>query len=678
MKAQSGFGLIEVMIAFIVVAVTAGSLLQLNKTYLEYSRDGRNREIALRLAESKLDEFRGVQNRAEYSSISDASSTTKVNGTDYTVSWTVNDYGWDGSAWVTPLSTGMSSDKKEVVVSVDWDDAGNTPGIAISSVLSPYFSVSSGPFGSDEGGGQVLDTPEVTHIEGSAPIVIPIELGDGLTQESNRALPTVTGQGNSDKTVRVSFDTDTYDGTGKRAMQRQDLATISCYCNLVANGDASLPAKRMILKGLSYWDRGEKVSKKKGEAASNQDPLCDSCCANHFDGPENEFSHWYDAFKRPHGHYSSLGLPVIVTGSSYVEACRMVRVKGKYTVASDWNLVVMNIFDASFLSGSTLQQAYQDYVEEVVTEYIRIQVKAGSNMDVAAESNYSPRQFSQYLADNNIEPKSTNVDKIQPGLRQLVARGIYVDIVSPEYRQQLLDGVMGGNADATPDNLLRYVPFYEVNLTLFAEWSSSKEEVAPVSNEEVQTIVDTSEKYYGVYSRGVVNGLVEGNADITATIRRSNSGITAFQALSPNDTDTRSSTLNVKVVAADPGSISVTGAIKCITYDNKKVEIVCDEAQKMNIKVLYKGEICSQTSKSTGKGAKNNQGISYSCSVSKSGDPILMADLPDTGYEAVSPDGDNDWQVPLPKGSIKESIPGGCLLVVVDKPEGVTLPGTCN
>ena len=62
MKRQQGFGLIEVMIAFIVVAITAGSLLQLNKSYLEYSRDGRNREVALRLAESKLDELRYFRN----------------------------------------------------------------------------------------------------------------------------------------------------------------------------------------------------------------------------------------------------------------------------------------------------------------------------------------------------------------------------------------------------------------------------------------------------------------------------------------------------------------------------------------------------------------------------------------------------------------------------------------
>jgi hypothetical protein len=114
-------------------------------------------------------------------------------------------------------------------------------------------------------------------------------------------------------------------------------------------------------------------------------------------------------------------------------------------------------------------------------------------------------------------------------------------MVSPDYRDALLNGVMGGVAQATPDNLLRYVPFYEVNLTLLAELAVSRyHTIASVTSEPVQTAVDSSQNYYGVYSRGLVDGKQAGGpVTITATIRRGNSGITAFRPLSAfeeNDT----------------------------------------------------------------------------------------------------------------------------------------------
>jgi Tfp pilus assembly protein PilV len=125
MRRQNGFGLLEVMIAFILVAVTAGTLLQLNKVYLEYSRDGRYREVALRLAESKLDELRGFDSIADYQAIVGSSSpeSVQVDDTDYAIEWEVTDYGWDGSAWVTPPPSGVASGKKEIEIAVGWSQS---------------------------------------------------------------------------------------------------------------------------------------------------------------------------------------------------------------------------------------------------------------------------------------------------------------------------------------------------------------------------------------------------------------------------------------------------------------------------------------------------------------------------------------------------------------------------
>ncbi|MCT7654980.1 type II secretion system GspH family protein [Oceanimonas sp. NS1] len=121
MKRQHGFGLIEVMLAFIIVAATAGTLLQLNKSYLEYSRDGRSREVAMRLAESKLDELRRFQTRSGFDAIANGSDSISLNDIAYGRSWAVTTYSWNSVSldWVTPSSSVQDTGKKQVAVTVN-------------------------------------------------------------------------------------------------------------------------------------------------------------------------------------------------------------------------------------------------------------------------------------------------------------------------------------------------------------------------------------------------------------------------------------------------------------------------------------------------------------------------------------------------------------------------------
>ncbi|OXS15848.1 hypothetical protein CGX12_06800 [Zobellella denitrificans] len=690
MRRQNGFGLLEVMIAFILVAVTAGTLLQLNKVYLEYSRDGRYREVALRLAESKLDELRGFDSIADYQAIVGSSSpeSVRVDDTDYAIEWEVTDYGWDGSAWVTPPPSGVASGKKEIEIAVGWSQPDGDEVLLAESVLSPNLSIGSGPFGTGNDKAELgMGGPDVVHTPGTFPTVIPVELGDGLKQETSRPLPKVARQGNSEST-RVSFSTVVYDG-GNISRQEQELVSVSCACTITSSEDASLPAQRSIIGELSYWLRGGSASKARGTAANHQDPLCGRCCAHHFDGSANEFSNWYDLLKwqaangphGPHGHYSgSPGSWVQATslGNPYWEACRLARINGVYELANDWNLVAFNIFDADLLLQPAVQAAYQDYVKMVAQEYIRSQVEDGSSFNTAGY--YSPMDFSNYLDEQGIVP-TTDLEII-PGPRQLMARGIYVDMISPDYRAALLNGVMDGNEQATPDNLLRYVPFYEVNLTLLADWQPTDSTVASVTSEPVQTVVDSSQNYYGVYSRGLVDGKQAGGpVTITATIRRSNSGITAFRPLSEfEESDVLSSQLQVTVLSTD-GLSSVSGQIKCITYrvtgQNTKEE-KCSDAQFGNITVSINGGSCGKTTAGQG----GNQTISYVCYVDPDTSATLTANVPsDAGYVVIppppAPAETNTWTVEVP-GEEPTSVSGGCLLVVVNKPDSVIMPASCQ
>ncbi|MBL1376846.1 type IV pilus modification PilV family protein [Zobellella iuensis] len=521
MKKQAGFGLVEVVIAFILVAVTAGSLLQLHKVYLEYSRDGRYREVALRLAESKLDELRGFGRIADYQAIASSSApeSVRVDDTDYAIEWGVSDYGWDGGAWVTPLPSGVASGKKAIDITVGWSQPDGGGSLRLESVLSPHLSIGSGPFGT---GGDNLGSgkggPRISHTPGKFPDVVAINLGDDLIQETSKAVITVAKDPAS---IRVSEKTVIYDSSNNKR-QEQEVETVSCTCKLESLGDAELPAQRSLLGQLSYWRRGGGENKKRGAPIDNQqDPFCGLCCKNHFDGSRHEFSHWHDAIKwkngekidGPHAHYDTpSGMAVENVSSPYLESCRLVRIDGFFKVASDWNLVVFNVLPEHFLSEK--EEKYQEYVRRVALEYMRAQIKDGDAYDV---NGYTlPAEFESFYSFLGIEKSIT----VQPSsTTRLVARGIYVDIISPGYRQSLLlrmeDGENTSIATLLEKGFIRYLPFEEKELTDKVSWSSDEKDIA------------------GVESGSELKAGTQGETTLRASMLRSNSGLTSNSPISP-------------------------------------------------------------------------------------------------------------------------------------------------
>lgn len=150
MKRERGFGLIEVMTAFVIVAVTAGSLLQLSKHYLEYSRDGRSREVALRLLESKLDELRHEQAVSGYPDVSSGSEARTVATISFDLEWAVHPRNWDRSQnqWLSSAANGSEGNKKDIAVTVAWqNDRGQAQSVTLNSAIAPILPIYAGPFG---------------------------------------------------------------------------------------------------------------------------------------------------------------------------------------------------------------------------------------------------------------------------------------------------------------------------------------------------------------------------------------------------------------------------------------------------------------------------------------------------------------------------------------------------
>jgi len=575
-----GFSLIEVMLAFIIVAVSAAGLVKLQNSYMKQEGSSSARESAMHLAENKLDELRSFTTLATttgqfaYQDIQTNVGPTvspKFAAGNHTIGNTTYALGWTVVNSPNPLPANLKYPlRKDIEITVAWSDQnGSAKTLRLSSSIAASTSI--GNTEGDSLGGMDVK-PQVAYTPGSAPDVVAITIKTGTKEETSKPLPTVYQSGDN---VVVKTETITYDPESGRKIQ-EDQATLSCNCSLQSgNASKKLPAYPLLDSLGQYWELGQSVDKSYGLNTSNQNaqsPLCNICCENHFDGTNSQsgsFDQYYNVLRKGHGHYRLSGSNLVTAGSSgsYLEACRLLRVDGFYQPMPDWNLAVINVMSPDFLSDPYNQENYEKYVQSVVRAHFAWQ-KAGRS------GNFTPTSLNSWLSSggNVTNGGATSTDlTLQAGATaQLIARGVYVDLLNDETGQYL------SQLSSTDEELLAKVPFNELNLTLLANWSltTANQSYATVTNETVKTIVDASQNYYGTYSRGRLSALQATPLDkgvnqpipVTANIRTSNSGITSTVAISPEDLANQSANINVRITANSGSNDKVTlqGDIKCI------------------------------------------------------------------------------------------------------------------
>lgn len=587
MNRQKGFGLLEILITLVVLGVGIVGLVAMSKSGLIVSQDGRRYETAMRLAESKLDEFRNFNGvvtatapLTAYNQISSASSTVTLSGDPYTLTWTVTNQYLNGSNWQNTIPVGYRLSypgRKAITVNAGWTDSeGRAQTLQLAGNVSPIESLSSAQL---EGG---LDTsrlgPKVNYTPGVAPDVISVELGDGNKQETSKPLPTVTSKdGQVGKLVQ--FETVTYkpEAGGSTQQVLQDMASVSCSCSHDANLTAYLPGQ--IYNSASsqlYWKAGAIQTKPTGvmdNSVNGQPILCTSCCKDHFDGSESSFSNFYVPLNTSRVRYNS-SLSAVTSGK-YVDACRFVRLDGYYRPLPDWNLVKVVVTTADFLAKPANQASYQKYIKYVVKTYIDWQKSTLQWVQGASATLPTITEFPVWLA-SNAEPKGdlTTGITVSTGTAQLIARGIYVDMLDPVYL---------ANIDTSSVDYLTKIPFQDINLTMLAEWSmepltllsGNATDYVSVSNEAVKTVVDLNNYYFGSYSRGYMtakkstkdSNQVLRDVIVRVTAYQGNSGITA-SLISPRDQFlalTANMQVKVDVSQQTIPTSKVSGRIECLT-----------------------------------------------------------------------------------------------------------------
>lgn len=151
MRSARGFGLIEVMVALVLIAVMAAALLPLSQRYLSISRDGRQREVALRLAESKLDELRHFAQQNQPQLIVSGEESQLIMHTEFSLDWAVHAFNWSSplQAWQPAVTDAQFGGKQDVLVTVAWHNSLNEPkDFTLQTALVALHTLTAGPFGS--------------------------------------------------------------------------------------------------------------------------------------------------------------------------------------------------------------------------------------------------------------------------------------------------------------------------------------------------------------------------------------------------------------------------------------------------------------------------------------------------------------------------------------------------
>lgn len=516
-RLSRGVGLIDVLVAMVVLAGGVVGLAKMQAVTLKESDSSKTRSVAMQLAAAKLDDLRsftqiaaggaGVFGYAEIAnngggaenadgSLRLPSGAVTVGNVGYNRTWVAQGryFCVPNAAATTANCAGAASkprpDFYALTVNVAWTAA---DGSAQTVSLNGSANSSDPVVGALSLLSIASEGPIVTYNPGSAPEVVAIDTGGGRKIETTNPTPSLVMKGQTIINTIARYETVSYD-TSNQTLRRRQFTTVNCSCEQAGVGTGE--------------DRfGNPVSKRIGVPSDQFQAFeCTICCRDHHDtstscNPSTSAGRkgCYDPYRDPsgylsgtgdHKHFSANSQPADNVGDVYVEACRLERVDGYLRVAQDWKLEVVNAIPADFLTSSNIS-SYGAYVRNYVASVI--------NGGAAP----SPIWSSSEVVNKNSQ-------------RQLLARAIYVDYLDSDQKSAYASRIA-----ANDPQVFQEIPFYEVNMTKLAKWSSTTPAVASVTDQ--QLVAETAGQ--NLYSRGLVTGLSSGTTNATATLRLGNTGV---------------------------------------------------------------------------------------------------------------------------------------------------------
>lgn len=484
---QTGFSLIEVMVAVLVLAVGILAVSKLQGTLIKGGAEANNRTAAAQLVQRKAEDLRSfiyLTTTDKSPSLPNWTTTLStptslvfnhiasnegglidpgaitIGNVDYDLRWTVDDYyfsGTEAKATTTPVAGASHPDYKLIHIIAAWENTdGLTNTVSFDTVIHGYDPRFSAAGLTAESG---AEPPVIPYDPLAAPDVLPIDLGNGILRETSKPLPELDKFGDN---ISVTFETVTY-STSTATLRREEFKTVACVCKGATSNDYHFT-------GITTWDQtlsnGEggtvddieyaQYSVPKSEPditnADNEGFLCTVCCR---DNEQN----------------------------STDKICRLKRVDGILRYFKEpWKMVAFNIVPASY---------FDDTPQNITAEISAAMTTTVQKRNISNNSNYvtslvrfllgtvnSQAELVSYSTiDNNLSNLTSNFVNIE-GITTidhkvigvttapLIARAVYMDYPP--------DGVFNNptsSTNYTATNVpLDRIPFYEVNLTELVGW----------------------------------------------------------------------------------------------------------------------------------------------------------------------------------------------------------------
>lgn len=587
-KLNKGFSLIEVLIALVVVGVGILGISQLQAIFIKNSSNANQRSVAVSIAQKKIDDLRSYSklisatgwtaetiaaSEIAFTHIANNSGGAALGSTDlaagnivldnttYSLSWTAQDY-MHTAAFATPIASTPATgypDLKLVAVTVAWiDEVGDSQQVVLNTVIDSYPPTNTA-LSDNSSIGDIGPTPNYTPELAPDVIDVQVDLGTGSNRQTNKPLPDAVKTGQDSNTL-VTFEVVTYQNAASEIIQtrREEFQTVDCTCQFNTVDGFGFPPAHAVWdeeenERYDYIQLGsnglaqliEKQTATQTGNANAVDELCDTCCRDHHDDDASPVKYVAGTTMGNHVHYQADGVTPAAqaNGDVYVESCRFKRVDGILRVFQDWNLQDLITVDREALADVAADGGIQDTYSNYVSDFV---------LNAAGVLSITPTK------PDAVTDVSTSVG----ATKQLQARGIYIDKVydlsGNEAPSAYTDYIYADSP--VNDDRLEKIPFAEVNLSLLAHWNSDDITKVTVTDEDVATVSDPANDYYGTYSRGFIAALAETGASgipVTATIATNNNGITQI-----NDaTNTNIFDPVTVVVGPAAATINVSGSI---------------------------------------------------------------------------------------------------------------------
>ena len=558
----SGFTLLEIMISVLIISIGLAALANLQGKLTRYSALAKQRTLAMNLAEQQIETMHSfytlADTGAEVCSTAQTGfddlaacvtgATVNAGNMPFKLTWTVSEYlqNSDGTTEAyTPGANSLRPDLKLVTINVEWvDGQGAAQDIELADVVDATSIFTTG---------RILARvesnipPRTRFNPADFPGVVDIAIGADKLKGSTSPEPKIENEGIN---VITTFDVVMFLQANPDAFlqRREEFKVLNCICTM--NAGINIGREPTVWDGTIYT-LGAEVSKRTGSVSAGvteQPPACEMCCNDHHDagGASVEYDPFRPAFSGDAGTFDFLGdhahynidngeKVLAVEGDDYLEVCRYIRKDGFFRLATDLSLENLDVVPETY--PTNFNTNYSTSVVNFVTDF-STQINVSTYPMVVPDGSYSSSAPGIFLG---------NVGVIKP----VMSRGIYVDFM-PDGLLKKIKCLQANGAGTYADFCdtdkdppwLEILPFFDVDLTSLANWNKGSPAIT-VTNSPISDIDSNS------FSRGEIS-LAQEHFDVvtavTASIERSNSGLTDTNPADPDDELEESADIAVTVV----------------------------------------------------------------------------------------------------------------------------------